>query len=105
VGVYREWLAVTEPQSEYAAWVAAYEQAWHSPSAVSEMVCPSCGEKSLRLVFVVEDLAAESGTAIFWCDSCRRGLLPVRAPIPAGAEKVLRGQEKVPNYALVIDES
>jgi len=96
---------MTDVRSEFDAWAAAYEEAWRDPSAVPSQVCPSSGGKTLHLIFVVDDLDAESGTAIFWCDACLRGLMPTRAPIAIGATKVLRGRQEVPNYSLVIDNS
>jgi hypothetical protein len=96
---------MTDVQNEFGAWVAAYEEAWRAPSAVPSQVCPSSGGTTLHLIFVVDDLDAVAGTAVFWCDACLRGLMPARAPIPIGATKVLRGLEEVPNYKLVIDNS
>lgn len=96
---------MSDPHTAYEAWINRYEEAWHSPSSVPTMSCPSCGEKSLRLIFRIETADAEWGTAIFWCESCLHGLPPLRAPLPDGGERVLRGFEVVPNYRLVIDDS
>jgi hypothetical protein len=100
-----EWLAMSDPRNAYQEWIARYQEAWRSPSSVSYMSCPSCGERSLRLIFVVELADAESGTAIFWCESCLRGLMPMRAPLPDGGHRTLKGFEVVPNYSLIIDGS
>ena len=94
---------MTDSQAEYEAWLDAYEMAWQNPAAVPTMTCPSCGGNALHLIFVVDDLNDDSGTAVFWCDSCLRGLGPNQAPIPAGGTKVLRGREKVPNYRTIHD--
>lgn len=100
-----EWPAMTEVRDEFGAWMAAYEEAWRAPSAVPSQPCPSSGGTTLHLIFIVDDLDAADGTAVFWCDACMKGLIPARAPIPIGATRVLRGLEKVPNYQLVVENS
>lgn len=96
---------MTEQRTQFEAWVASYEDAWRDPSVVPAARCPSCGEASLRLMFVVEQMDAESGTAIFWCGSCLRGLMPTKAPVPNAGVAVIRGDEEMPNYRIVADDS
>ena len=88
----------------YSTWMDGYQWAYDHAASVGDMNCPSCGSKSLHLVFVVDEPDAESGTAVFWCDSCMQGLPPLRAPVAEDGERILRGTEVVPNYTLVVDE-
>jgi len=95
---------MSELRSPYTEWLDAYELAVAHASDFGAQPCPNCGSMSLRLVFIVDDFSAESGTAVFWCDHCLRGLIPMRGPVPISGERVLRGTEHVPDYVLVIDE-
>jgi hypothetical protein len=88
----------------YGDWISDYERACDSPHAIGEIACRNCGSRALRLIFVVDNMDAENGTAAFWCDACLRGLIPLRAPIPEGGTTVLRGRESIPNYDLIIDD-
>lgn len=85
-------------------WIRDYEWACDNPTAIEKLPCRNCGSYALRLIFVVDQMQAEDGMAVFWCGSCQRGLIPLRAPLPEGGTMVLRGQESVPNYNLVIDD-
>jgi hypothetical protein len=84
--------------------MADYDWAYHHARILDSRPCNSCGSPSLRLIFITEREHVESGTAVFWCNSCLRGLLPLRALVPDGGETVLRGAEAVPDYELVVDE-
>jgi hypothetical protein len=81
-----------------------YQWAYTHAAFVNGQACPNCGLKSLRLIFVVDEPIAQSGTAAFWCDSCLHGIGPLRAPVAVDGERVLRGTEVIPNYTLVIEE-
>lgn len=88
--------------STYESWLAAYNRAYQSPRDTGSIVCPSCGARSLRLVFVVDEPEATISVVAFWCDSCVRGLMPNRAQVPAGGCRAFRGEEDIPDYRLVI---
>jgi hypothetical protein len=55
-------------------------------------------------LFLIDRVGDYRGTAVFWCDHCLRGLIPLASVIPDGAQTVLRGTEKIPNYAIVAEE-
>ena len=88
----------------YEAWIDLYQRSWDDPSSVPGQTCPNCRSRMLRLLFVVDSIEAEAGTAVFWCASCLTGLMPLRAPVPHGGVQALRGTEEIPNYELVVDE-
>lgn len=92
-------------RSELSSWVHEYEQAYVHPDVVPSRSCPSCGMKELRLIFVVDSMGAESGVAVFWCNSCLSGLVPNRAALPPLGSKVLKGVEEIPNFRLVGDSA
>jgi hypothetical protein len=81
-----------------------YQWAYDHATSVGERGCPNCGSKSLHLIFVVDEPDAESGTAVFWCDSCMQGLAPNQAPVAEEGERIRRGTEVVPNYTVVVEE-
>lgn len=85
------------------AWRQAYEEVYRDASHADAVPCPNCGARALRLLFVVRNDDDEDGTAVFWCDACRYGLLPVRAPVPAAGERRRKGTESVPDYLLVAE--
>ncbi|MGW7671505.1 hypothetical protein ACWGJX_30930 [Streptomyces sp. NPDC054775] len=89
--------------SEFSVWLDEYQRIYQRPRSIGSRPCPHCLARALRLVFVVPSPEAESGTAAFWCGSCLRGLIPLRAPVPADAERSVEGTEAVPNYTLVVD--
>lgn len=88
----------------YDAWIAEYQGAWDDPSSVPDRTCPTCGSRSLRLVFVVDSDDSFQGMAAFWCDACLTGLMPLRAPVPDQGTRAVRGAERIPNYRLITDE-
>ena len=95
---------MTEGQSQFADWLNAYQEAYLHATALEGELCPNCGARSLKLLFIVENARAADGTAVFWCDSCLLGLTPLRAFIAEGGKRILRGSEVIPNYTLVVDE-
>ncbi|NYF59342.1 hypothetical protein [Micromonospora purpureochromogenes] len=87
-------------------WLTAYDVVYRALPAASDLACPNCGHRTLRIVFTARP-AAEHGYASFWCDTCLEGIYVSRAPIPAGvtarstdepAEDRNRG---IPDYRLV----
>ena len=91
-------------ECEFDRWSDAFDRAWEDPGSITEMECPSCGSRSLNLLYVVEADGAVDGMYAFWCYQCLRGFPPGFGPIPEGARSVRRGEESVPNYELVVDE-
>jgi hypothetical protein len=92
-------------ESEFSRWLNTYEDLYENPSDLLITPCPNCGVVGqLNLIFVVRGNDAETGLATFWCDACLVGLIPLRAPLPPDADIVTRGQEKVPNYRLVVPD-
>lgn len=104
MGDDRKRAEMTGPQGGFDRWMNEYGRAYQNPSGVGSQPCPNCGAVSLRLIFIVEALGSERGMAVFWCDSCLHGLIPLSAPVATGGERVQKGSEHVPNYTLVIDE-
>lgn len=100
----REWDAVTESLSLYERFLDEYQWAISHIERLGERRCPHCTSRSLRLIFIVDEDSSKNGTSVFWCASCLFGLVPLRAPVPGGAESFLRGAEVVPNYSLIIEE-
>lgn len=94
-----------EPGSEFAAWLDAYQLCSANQAGMPGVRCPRCSRTGLRLIYLVPDQDAESGTAVFWCDQCLFGLLPFRAPVPPDGARVLIGTEQVPDYSIVVDDS
>jgi hypothetical protein len=78
--------------------------AYENAKSFQNGACPHCGWPELRLLFLVDRVGSSRGTAVFWCDHCLRGLIPLASVIPDGARTVQRGTEKVPNYAIVMEE-
>jgi len=91
-------------RSEYARWLDAFEMAYESAKSLQGGLCPHCGWPDLRLLFLVDREGSYRGTAVFWCDHCVRGLIPLASVIPHGAQTVLRGTENIPNYSIVAEE-
>jgi hypothetical protein len=90
--------------AEHDRWLAAFGLAYENAKSFRGGECPHCGWPDLRLLFLVERDGSDRGTAVFWCDHCLRGLIPLASLIPDGARTVLRGTETVPNYAIVAEE-
>ncbi|MFF0738992.1 hypothetical protein ACFYVL_01210 [Streptomyces sp. NPDC004111] len=91
--------------SSYPVWSYAHEVAYANPIEISRQPCPECGERTLNLVYIVEDLEDGVGLFSFWCGSCLFGIMPRgNTEVPPGGAKVKSGQEQIPNYTLVWDE-
>jgi hypothetical protein len=90
--------------SEYDRWLDAFDFAYRNARSFRDGVCPHCGNPALRLVFVVKEAGDKRATAVFWCDHCLRGLLPLTTLVPDGAETVVQGNETIPNYTIVPDQ-
>jgi hypothetical protein len=60
--------------------------------------------RGIRLVLLVKEVGRVPGTAVFWCDHCLRGLMPLTTLVPDGAETVVRGNETIPNYTIVPEQ-
>lgn len=88
---------------EFDRWAEAFDRAWSDPRLVDEMECPTCGVSALHLVYVLDELEASHGMFAFWCDACLTGFPPGMGPVARGAQRVRRGEERVPNYRLVVD--
>lgn len=88
----------------FALWLDMYVGAFRDPAALKNTACPDCGVRALRMIFVVRSYDEADGTAVFWCDSCHRGLQPLRGPVAEGGECRIRGTEAVPNYSFVLDD-
>ncbi|MGK5441437.1 hypothetical protein ACSNN7_06355 [Micromonospora sp. URMC 105] len=87
-------------------WLTAYDVVYRALPAASDLACPNCGHRTLRIVFTARP-AAGHGYASFWCDTCLEGIYVSRALIPGGvtarstdepAEARNRG---IPDYRLV----
>ncbi|MGW6058721.1 hypothetical protein [Streptomyces sp. NPDC055189] len=68
-------------------WTSAYERAYEEPSAVRDIECPNCTNRTLVLVFS-EKLEGGIGYASFWCDTCMYGIHLSRTQIPDVAEVI-----------------
>lgn len=90
--------------ASYEQWEDALQRAYDAPEAVGELVCPNCGARALRLLFVVEQDGDATGRAVFWCDNCRYGLPPNRSLVPPGGRRVTDDPE-VPDYKIVPPET
>lgn len=94
-------------RSEGDRWYHAFSRVWRKIGRLAKTRCPSCGERSLNLVYVAEplkELNPERTMFAFWCGSCLKGIPANTGPIPQGAEVVQRGEERVPHYKYVMWE-
>ncbi|MET8044901.1 hypothetical protein ABZU25_29060 [Micromonospora sp. NPDC005215] len=64
-------------------WLTAYDVVYRALPSTSDLACPNCGHRTLRIVFTAPP-AAEYGYVSFWCDTCTEGIYVSRAPVPAG---------------------
>jgi hypothetical protein len=87
---------------EVGSWFDAYERVCAGRS-ISTVPCPTCGARTLRLVFLVDGEASSRATFVFWCDSCLTGLLPAPAAIPTGFAPTLRGTEEIPDFRVLAE--
>ncbi len=65
----------------YDEWLDAFSKVH---DAMPDVACPSCGHRSLRLVFT-GDPERMIGYAHFWCEHCLEGIGISRTEIPHGA--------------------
>ncbi|WP_433688997.1 hypothetical protein ACQP0I_13850 [Micromonospora carbonacea] len=87
-------------------WLDAYDIVYRTLPATSDLQCPNCAHRTLRLAFTGPP-GAGYGYASFWCDTCLEGIhlsrvvIPERTParsLEAPAEE--RGWD-IPNYRLI----
>jgi hypothetical protein len=90
--------------TEYDLWLDAFGFACRNARLERIQECPSCGERRLRLLFLVDEPGCVRGMAVFWCDGCLRGLMPLMSVVPVGAQTVVRGGESIPNFSIVAVE-
>jgi hypothetical protein len=90
-----------DAEAEFEAWMSVYGAAYENPAGLSSLRCPNGDLGRLRLLFVVYDVEFDVGQAYFWCETCKTGLMPLRAPIAPGAEQVLRGMFTTPDFRMV----
>ncbi|GAA1559262.1 hypothetical protein GCM10009741_75350 [Kribbella lupini] len=88
----------------YDRWLDAYEAAYRDQGALQRLACPTCGEVALQLVFVIDAYGDGRATSAFWCKKCLWGIAPNSTSVPSSATAVLRGEEEVPDYRLVLDD-
>lgn len=92
-------------RSEEDRWYRAFDRVHRRVKRLPMTRCPSCGERSLNLVYrLTPPHGPESGVALFafWCGSCLRGVPPAFVPIPTGATVVSDGDTRIPNYRSVV---
>ncbi|MGN9810221.1 hypothetical protein ACTMSW_12795 [Micromonospora sp. BQ11] len=89
----------------FEQWLDAYDVAYRAQPGATDLPCPNCEHRTLRLVFTGPP-ESTYGYASFWCDTCLEGIHISRVPIPEGvvarssddpAEKRSCG---IPNYRL-----
>lgn len=91
----------------YEAWLDAYESVYLSPGSLATAACPNCRSTALRLRFLVQARGAAAGSAVFWCASCRQGVVISRVPVPDWADLVVSGEgdpagaDPIPDFAIV----
>ena len=87
--------------ASYEQWLDVFQQAYCAPDRVSELACPNCGARELRLRFVLYGNQGHEASAVFWCDSCLEGMPPGPSEVPAACTPVRREDAHVPNYRIV----
>ena len=87
-------------RASFNEWLDSYQSAYRQPALLASQRCPNCDCQSLRLIFRVANEDDPRATAIFWCDSCMYGLLPMRCAAPDESVGTIR-DELVPNYRIV----
>jgi hypothetical protein len=92
-----------EAAREFQLWCETFDRAWKDPHLLDELECPSCGSGGLNLLYILDDLGAPNGMFAFWCGACLTGFPPGIGPVPDGAQRIRRGDERVPNYRLITD--
>jgi hypothetical protein len=91
---------VTSLMASYEQWLEVFQRACHDPDRASELVCPNCGERQLRLLFVIYGTDEDRVNAVFWCGSCLEGLPPGPSEVPAGCARVRHEGVDIPNYRI-----
>lgn len=51
--------------ASYEEWLDAFQQAYRAPDRVSELACPNCGARELRLRFVLYGNRGHEANAVF----------------------------------------
>jgi hypothetical protein len=77
----------------FDAWLDAYGEAYDGLPGRSDLPCPNCGYRTLRLVFTAR-AGRPAGYAAFWCDTCLEGIHISRTAVPEGA--VVRDGDAAP---------
>ncbi|MDT0347640.1 hypothetical protein [Streptomyces litchfieldiae] len=81
---------MSEQGGAWSDWLAIYEQAYASPTALREQACPRCAARELSLVFTERSVGGD-GYANLWCGHCLHGIHVSRSLIPEGATVIPRG--------------
>lgn len=82
-------------------WLDAYEEVHQHLERVTTLRCPSCGQQSLRLLYVSFTDSAVAVMPAFWCAACLHGLPPMRAVLPDWASPVKWEEAELPDYRLI----
>lgn len=85
----------------YEQWLDVFQLAYRAPDRVSELACPNCGARELRLRFVLYGTSEHEVNAVFWCDSCLEGMPPGPSELPVTCIPVRPEDVSVPNYRTV----
>ncbi|MFD0785409.1 hypothetical protein ACFQZ8_15990 [Micromonospora azadirachtae] len=86
-------------------WLDAYDIVYRTLPAASNLACPNCGHRTLRVVFTAQS-GAGHGYASFWCDTCLEGIYLSRTPVPVGADvrstddPIVERNRDIPDYRL-----
>ena len=98
-------------KASWKDWLDAYEQVYEALPSESHVLCPRCGQDTLRLVFTGNDNSQRTGYASFWCDSCLFGIHLSRCLVPEGVPILsidLPREDRaiiVPNYTIIPPET
>lgn len=86
--------------ASYEQWLEAFQRAYRAPDRTSELACPNCGARELRLRFVIYGDRQDQANAAFWCGSCLEGLPPGPSEVPVGCAGIRGEDAGVPDYRL-----
>jgi hypothetical protein len=86
--------------ASYEQWLEAFQRAYCAPDRTSELACPNCGVRELRLRFVIYGDREDRANAVFWCGNCLEGLPPGPSEVPAGCARVRHEDADIPNYRI-----
>lgn len=84
-------------------WIQVFNVAHADPAALGGLACPSCGDRALRLVYLISSLDDTTGIFAFWCDGCLNGLAPNAFRVPPKGALVLSDEFDLPDYTVVQD--